>query len=124
VLKIHISESVLDEKGMIDQEKIDLVSRMGGNWYCRANGEALFEVDKPLTTIGIGVDALPAKLKMCKQLTGNDLGILGNLQSVPDNEEIMNELLKLPIDLSIQLAKQLLSANKPIAAYAVLTKII
>ena len=124
VLKIHISESVLDEKGMIDQEKIDLVSRMGGNWYCRANGESLFEVDKPLTTIGIGVDALPAKIKMCKELTGNDFGILGNLQSVPNNEEMINELLKLPINLSIPLAKQLLIANKPIAAYAVLHKIL
>ena len=124
VLKIHISESVLDEKGMIDQEKIDLVSRMGGNWYCRANGESLFEVDKPLTTIGIGVDALPAKMKMCKELTGNDFGILGNLQSVPNNEEMINELLKLPINLSIPLAKQLLIANKPIAAYAVLHKIL
>jgi len=124
VLKIHISESVLDEKGMIDQEKIDLVSRMGGNWYCRANGESLFEVDKPLTTIGIGVDALPAKIKMCKELTGNDFGILGNLQSVPNNEEMINELLKLPINLSIPLAKQLLIANKPIAAYAVLYKIL
>ena len=124
VLKIHISESVLDEKGMIDQEKIDLVSRMGGNWYCRANGESLFEVDKPLTTIGIGVDALPAKIKMCKELTGNDFGILGNLQSVPNNEEMINELLKLPINLSVPLAKQLLIANKPIAAYAVLHKIL
>ena len=124
VLKIHISESVLDEKGMIDQEKIALVSRMGGNWYCRANGESLFEVDKPLTTIGIGVDALPAKIKMCKELTGNDFGILGNLQSVPNNEEMINELLKLPINLSIPLAKQLLIANKPIAAYAVLHKIL
>ena len=124
VLKIHISESVLDEKGMIDQEKIDLVSRMGGNWYCRANGESLFEVDKPLTTIGIGVDALPAKIKMCKELTGNDFGILGNLQSVPNNEEMIIELLKLPINLSIPLAKQLLIANKPIAAYAVLHKIL
>lgn len=124
VLKIHISESVLDQKGMIDQEKIDLVSRMGGNWYCRANGESLFEVDKPLTAIGIGVDALPAKIKMCKELTGNDFGILGNLQSVPNNEEMINELLKLPINLSIPLAKQLLIANKPIAAYAVLHKIL
>ena len=124
VLKIHISESVLDQKGMIDQEKIDLVSRMGGNWYCRANGESLFEVDKPLTAIGIGVDALPAKIKMCKELTGNDFGILGNLQSVPNNEEMINELLKLPINLSVPLAKQLLIANKPIAAYAVLHKIL
>jgi len=124
VLKIHISESVLDEKGMIDQEKIDLVSRMGGNWYCRANGESLFEVDKPLTTIGIGVDALPAKIKMCKELTGNDLGILGNLQSIPNDEEMTHELTNLSENLSIQFAKQLLTANKPITAYAVLSKLL
>ena len=124
VLKIHISESVLDEKGMIDQEKIDLVSRMGGNWYCRANGESLFEVDKPLTTIGIGVDALPAKIKMCKELTGNDLGILGNLQSIPNDEEMTHELTNLSENLSIRFAKQLLTANKPITAYAVLSKLL
>ena len=124
VLKIHISESVLDQKGMIDQEKIDLVSRMGGNWYCRANGESLFEVDKPLTAIGIGVDALPAKIKMCKELTGNDLGILGNLQSIPNAEEMTHELTNLSENLSIRFAKQLLTANKPITAYAVLSKLL
>ena len=124
VLKIHISESVLDQKGMIDQEKIDLVSRMGGNWYCRANGESLFEVDKPLTAIGIGVDALPAKIKMCKELTGNDLGILGNLQSIPNDEEMTHELTNLSENLSIRFAKQLLTANKPITAYAVLSKLL
>ena len=124
VLKIHISESVLDQKGMIDQEKIDLVSRMGGNWYCRANGESLFEVDKPLTAIGIGVDALPAKIKMCKELTGNDLGILGNLQSITNDEEMTHELTNLSENLSIRFAKQLLTANKPITAYAVLSKLL
>ena len=124
VLKIHISESVLDQKGMIDQEKIDLVSRMGGNWYCRANGESLFEVDKPLTAIGIGVDALPAKIKMCKELTGNDLGILGNLQSIPNDEEMTHELTNLSENLSIRFSKQLLTANKPITAYAVLSKLL
>jgi flavin reductase (DIM6/NTAB) family NADH-FMN oxidoreductase RutF len=124
VLKIHISESVLDQKGMIDQEKIDLVSRMGGNWYCRANGESLFEVDKPLTAIGIGVDELPAKIKMCKELTGNDLGILGNLQSIPNDEEMTHELTNLSENLSIRFAKQLLTANKPITAYAVLSKLL
>jgi len=124
VLKIHISESVLDQKGMIDQEKIDLVSRMGGNWYCRANGESLFEVDKPLTAIGIGVDALPAKIKMCKELTGNDLGILGNLQSIPNDEEMTHELTNLSENLSIRFAKKLLTANKPITAYAVLSKLL
>jgi flavin reductase (DIM6/NTAB) family NADH-FMN oxidoreductase RutF len=85
---IHINESVLNADGDIDQTKIDLVARMGGNWYCRAHGEALFEVQKPLTTIGIGIDALPEHIRNSKRLTGNDLGQLGNLEHFPEPAEI------------------------------------
>ena len=81
VQKIHIAEEVLDENQMVDQQKIDLVSRMGGNWYCRANDASMFEVDKPITTIGVGVDALPEKIRTSSHLTGNDLGILGNMKA-------------------------------------------
>ncbi|TXB67035.1 flavin reductase family protein [Vicingus serpentipes] len=88
VLKIHINEEVLDENGMIDQHKIDLVSRMGGNWYCRANDESMFEIQKPITTIGIGVDAIPSEIKNSKILTGNDLGLLGSVESIPSESEI------------------------------------
>jgi flavin reductase (DIM6/NTAB) family NADH-FMN oxidoreductase RutF len=63
VLRIHISETVLDENGAIDQHKIDLISRLGSNWYSRSN-QGLFEVPKPLTTLGIGVDAIPDLLKI------------------------------------------------------------
>jgi flavin reductase (DIM6/NTAB) family NADH-FMN oxidoreductase RutF len=87
VVKLHISEEMLDEKGIIDQRKIDLVARMGGNWYCRAHGDALFEVQKPLTTLGLGVDALPPAIRNSKVLTGNDLGQLGNLEQAPTEEE-------------------------------------
>lgn len=88
VTKMHISEDVLDADGKIDQHKIDLVARMGGNWYCRAHGEALFEVEKPVTTLGLGVDALPASIRNSKVLTGNDLGQLGNLEHAPTEEEL------------------------------------
>ena len=87
VQKIHIAEEVLDENQMVDQQKIDLVSRMGGNWYCRANDASMFEVDKPITTIGIGVDALPEAIRSSRHLTGNDLGILGTMQNIPTEEE-------------------------------------
>jgi len=87
VLKIHISEKVLDENGQIDQHKIDLVSRLGGNWYSRAN-EGLFEVPKPLTTLGIGVDAIPDFVRESSVFNGNDLGILGNVEALPTDEEI------------------------------------
>ncbi|MFY0482779.1 flavin reductase family protein [Flavobacterium sp. PLA-1-15] len=87
VVKMHISEEILDENGAIDQYKIDLVSRMGGNWYSRAN-KGLFEVPKPLTTLGIGVDEIPDFIKESTVFDGNDLGMLGNVESLPTNEEI------------------------------------
>jgi flavin reductase (DIM6/NTAB) family NADH-FMN oxidoreductase RutF len=90
VLKIHINEDVLDETGMIDQHKIDLVSRMGGNWYCRSNSESMFEIQKPITTIGIGVDAIPSEIKNSTILTGNDLGLLGSVEALPIEAEILN----------------------------------
>ena len=87
VLKIHINESVLDENGTIDPYKIDLVSRMGGNWYSRAN-QGLFEVAKPLTTLGIGVDKIPDFIKESAVFDSNDLGKLGNIEALPTTEEI------------------------------------
>ncbi len=88
VVKIHIDEAVLDANKKIDQQKIDLVARMGGNWYCRAHGDALFEIEKPITTIGVGVDAIPAAIRNSDVLTGNNLGQLGNLEILPTAEEI------------------------------------
>lgn len=85
---IHIKEDILDENNLIDQQKIDLVARMGGDWYCRAYGDALFEIAKPITTCGIGIDALPDKIKNSSKLTGNHLGQLGNVESLPSENEI------------------------------------
>ena len=123
VQKIHIDERVLDENQMVDQKKIDLVSRMGGNWYCRANDASMFKVDKPITTIGVGVDSLPINIRTSSQLTGNDLGILGNMQTIPTDEEIKAELLVIDTP-SLSLAKDLLNKNKPQMAYAVLTQVL
>lgn len=85
---IHIKEEILDSEGKIDQAKIDLVARLGGDWYCRVTPESLFKVAKPLTTLGIGVDALPATVRNSKVLTGNDLGMLGNVEVLPSADEI------------------------------------
>ena len=87
VVRIHISESVLDENGAINQYKIDLVSRLGGNWYSRSN-QGLFEVPKPLSTLGIGVDAIPNFVKESPVFNGNDLGMLGNVEALPTMEEV------------------------------------
>lgn len=87
VLRIHIDESILDENGAIDQYKIDLVSRLGSNWYSRSN-QGLFEVPKPLSTLGIGVDAIPNYVKESIVFNGNDLGKLGNVEALPTLEEV------------------------------------
>lgn len=88
IVRVHVSEDILDENGKIATKKIDLVGRMGGDWYCRANGEALFEVAKPLRTLGIGIDQIPADIRNSTILTGNDLGILGNVEQIPDETDV------------------------------------
>lgn len=87
VVQMHISEDILDANGLIDQHKIDLVSRMGANWYSRSN-QGLFEIPKPLATMGIGVDQIPDFIKESPVFEGNDLGMLGNVESLPSTEEI------------------------------------
>ncbi|KEQ30051.1 flavin reductase [Pedobacter antarcticus 4BY] len=88
IKKIHIRKDILDSEGKIDQAKIDLVARLGGDWYCRVTPESLFQVKKPLVSKGIGVDALPAGVRNSYVLTGNDLGMLGNIEQMPAEEEI------------------------------------
>jgi len=90
ILLAHIKEEVLDEKGKIDTRKMDLVARMGAEWYCRASGDALFEIPKPLLTKGIGIDQLPETVRNSPVLTGNNLGRLANVEALPKPEEIRN----------------------------------
>jgi flavin reductase (DIM6/NTAB) family NADH-FMN oxidoreductase RutF len=125
IVKIHISEAVLDDKKLIDQQKIDLVARMGGNWYCRAHGDALFEIEKPITTIGIGIDVIPEHIKHSSILTGNNLGQLGNIEELPNAEEIktFNHTLSQKINTENEkhaFAKTLLELNKVKEAWCVL----
>ena len=96
VIKLHIDENILDAEGKIDPIKIDTVARMGGNWYNRAK-EGIFEVEKPIRTMGIGVDALPESIRNSNILTGNDLGILGNVEKIPTEEEV-REFVKMGIE--------------------------
>jgi hypothetical protein len=106
VQKIHINEDVLDENQMIDQHKIDLVSRMGGNWYCRADEKSMFEIMKPITTIGVGFDAIPNDVLSSETLTGNNLGQLAGIESLP-NETDVNEYKLLELsDLFVALEEE------------------
>jgi len=89
VVKMHISEQVLADDGSIDQHKIDLVARAGGSYYTRAR-DGFFEIPKPITTLGIGVDLIPTVIRNSTVLTGNNLGMLGNIAQFPTQDTVNN----------------------------------
>ncbi|MEQ1734773.1 MAG: flavin reductase family protein [Bacteroidia bacterium] len=130
IVAIHMHENILNEQGNIDQQKIDVVGRLGADWYVRASGDALFEVAKPNIKLGMGYDALPNFIKQSTVLSANDLGILANSEAMPTAEEIKNfnetNLFmqhKISVATNEQLhtiAKLLLSKNMPKEAWLVL----
>ena len=125
VLKIHIHETVLNEDGMIDQHKIDLVARAGGSYYTRAR-DGFFEIQKPIFTLGIGVDQIPSEIRNSSVLTGNNLGVLGNVAFLPTAEDVDNfakehpELIGLEMVKKHTFAQQYLEKNDVESAWKVL----
>lgn len=88
VVLMHVKESILDKDGKIDPFKLDAVARMGGDWYARAQGKALFTVPKPLRNKGMGIDQLSEEIRNSHIFSGNDLGMLGNTEKLPNPEEV------------------------------------
>jgi flavin reductase (DIM6/NTAB) family NADH-FMN oxidoreductase RutF len=88
VIKVHIDERILDESGTVDPRKLEPVARLGGNWYTKVTSESLFQIPKPLTTLGIGVDQIPEEIRFSPILSGNNLGRLGNVEQLPSAEEL------------------------------------
>lgn len=84
IVMMHIREDVLDADGKIDPWKLDAVARLGGDYYCRVQGDMIFKVPKPLEKIGIGIDQLPDRIRKSKVLTGNDLAMLANIEELPE----------------------------------------
>lgn len=132
VLVMHINDEILNSHLQIDPHKIDLVARMGGDYYCRASGSAVFEVAKPNTQLGIGVDALPESIRNSKILTGNNLGQLANVHEHPFvdpayNDDKLKNIIQYfsinPDEMEKELhvyAKELLDTGKVIEAWQVL----
>ncbi|MEC5394250.1 flavin reductase family protein [Bergeyella sp. RCAD1439] len=115
IVKIHLNEKYLNSEGLLDQHRLDLVARLGSNWYSRSSGESLFEVPKPLATLGIGFDELPETIRYSTVFSGNDLGMLANIEKLPHAEFHSDTAVHLK-------AKTLLKENKISEAWAVLKK--
>lgn len=97
VILAHFKDEILDDEQRINPYKLDAVARLGGNWYSRVQGDSIFEIPKPLTTLGIGVDQIPAEIRNSNVLTGNDLGRLGNVESLPDKDQIDTFMVSLNV---------------------------
>ena len=106
VVKFHIDESYLDENQLIDQQKIDLVARMGGNWYCRASEHAMFELEKPITTCGVGYDQLPQDFLQSDVLSKNLLARLAGIEEIPNETDVNEYKLMELSDLFLSLDSQ------------------
>lgn len=125
VLKIHIDESVLDENDLIDQTKLDLIARAGGNYYSRAKS-GFFEIPKPLQTLGIGVDQIPEEIRKSNVLTGNNLGMLANVQAIPNQHDVDNfaqdnpNYIGLKTEEKHKFAQEFLKRNDVLSAWKVL----
>lgn len=124
VLLAHISEDVLDDDDKIDVETLGLVGRMGGNYYVKAFGDALFEVEKPIRKKGIGIDGLPTYIRQSNVLTGNDLAKLANVEKVPEAEELENlrliENIQITQENQHEVAGLLLEEGRVMEAWKVL----
>lgn len=133
VIRLHITDSILNTNGtMIDQRKLELIARLGGNWYSRVNTTSLFEIEKPNTQLGIGVDALPEAIRNSSILTGNNLGQLANVHALPTVDpafddarlkEIVQYFSVSPDEMERELhqyAKQLLEQQQTADAWQVL----
>ena len=132
VVKMHINDAILDEDRQIDPHKIDLVARMGMDFYCRASGDSVFEVPKPNLQLGVGFDQLPEEILRSKVLSGNDLGILANSSEIPvvtemETDERLVDLLKQYDSDALartnalhQYAKELIAKNNVTLAWQVL----
>jgi len=125
VVKMHISEAVLADDGSIDQHKIDLVARAGGSYYSRAR-DGFFEIPKPIATLGIGVDSIPEEIRNSTVLTGNNLGMLGNVEQLPNIATVDNFAKEHPEFIGLEtvkkhtFAKEFLSKNDVESAWKVL----
>jgi flavin reductase (DIM6/NTAB) family NADH-FMN oxidoreductase RutF len=91
-LRMHIDPAILDEKNYIDQRRLHLVARLGGDWYCRTDAKNLFQVEKPNIHLGIGMDALPANIRESRILSGNHLGQLANVHALPAVDPAFHDL--------------------------------
>ncbi len=98
VLRMHVCESVIDDKNRINPHKMDLVGRMGRSHYVRAQGEAVFDLYQSVMKPALGFDSLPKHILNSNVLSGSDIAKMAGLYKFPDVNELA-DLMKNNHDL-------------------------
>jgi len=88
VQRMHVKESVIDEKNRIDPNKLDLVGRLGRAYYVRASGDALFTLFQEPEQMAIGFDKLPESIRHSSILSGNEIACIATQTALPTEEDI------------------------------------
>lgn len=125
VVLMHVREDIIDERGFIDPFKLDAVARLGGDWYCRVQGNAIFKLPRPERHLGIGIDSLPEAIRQSKVLTGNDLGMLATVERIPENlhdpsDNRLHAARQKGEEAIHRLAQEYLQEEKVLEAWAIL----
>tara|TARA_Y100001968_G_C19421042_1_gene751760 strand:+ start:376 stop:1212 length:837 start_codon:yes stop_codon:yes gene_type:complete len=119
ILKMHINETVLDKNGNIDPLKLNIISRHGANWYGKTTKESLYEIAKPISKLGMGVDNLPSEIKNSSILSGSELAILASAENIPEKQDFYQRKNK-SLQEKHLIAKQLLSEGNHQDAWQIL----
>jgi hypothetical protein len=118
IIKIHLHDEIIDIENKIDPLKLNLVSRLGGSWYGKTTSESLYEITKPISNIGIGIDNLPNEIINSKILSGSDLAMLASVEIMPISKNSKSDSLK--TEEKHILAKKLLEDEKIVQAWEIL----
>lgn len=132
VVCMHVREDLLDANGMIDPLRMDVVCRLGGDWYGRINAQNMFEIPKPISSKGIGFDQLPDYIMSSRFFTGNQLARLANVDALPAREYVeevstaYDFLHKKDLDITekgkliLDIVYRCIELNEPVKALALL----
>ena len=84
VLTAHFQEGLIDQEYQVKVESLDLIGRLGQDYYTKVDNNSLFKVEKSSSKIGVGWDKLPKEISESDYLTGNEIARLSNITSLPE----------------------------------------
>ena len=84
VLTAHFQKGLINQEYQVNVENLNLIGRLGQDYYTKVDNNSLFQVEKSSSKIGVGWDKLPKEISESDYLTGNEIAKLSNVTSLPE----------------------------------------